>query len=401
VAIDVRVKAIDNVSPFAYPNRRIELRTSLGIFSTPIRAATYYEYRAKQEVPAVAPIDSPIMVNIKKLNSTELKEFTGTNERYGSLLRTVEHSNRIGQYCTMRIFLLQPTTTIGRGRGREKQEAAMTVLRSSPRLLQKFLRLNIQLQMEAGLEAVAIPSLDLPYSNLKSIAREVDKYLKKVGKEPIFFVDIRYKDFVRMLRVLADELDSRVIGLIHRRFRDFPQHYEILREYYDRDIAFFNAQTSRYDIRYDDISTMHYMPFLGNDIYSVEVPPPPFEPDAERTETRIRPNLANIRIFDKKSLKVKPITSFSTDAILSQTRFRDEEIIRQILDNRQEVNRNNAKYRKLNHFSRVHEHEASLKEFEVLRKCIEENTTKDYLESRDAILPVLSEIPRTSRINQF
>jgi hypothetical protein len=151
---------------------------------------------------------------------------------------------------------------------------------------------------------------------------------------------------------------------------------------------------------------MHYLPFFGNDMYAVRIPPPPFYDEFERAEaskdTGEIPKLDKIRFFDRESLKIKPLGSAATDEqILGDLRYEDQEIVESMLRNRSEVNLDNNKFVALNSFSKVHELNTSLLEFEDLRRYIDEDSTKEYVKEKSSLRPVLSQIEKKKTLNDF
>jgi len=402
--IEVKLKSIDKSSPYLYPSRTVEIRTRQGVMMTPLRAATFYEYRSKMKVPTATPIDNPALINIKKLTPTDLRNFLTTNESFGRLLRRIELSNRVGQYAYLRLMMLQPTTTTYE----KEKPSSMQMLQDSTSLREKFLRFTIKIQQEARLDPITIPFLELPFNELRSMVVDVHRSLTKIDTEPMFFVDFRYESFQPLVQLLVDELQSKLIGLIYRRYSDYPIHYDFLTRYHDRDVAFFAIQTSRYDTNFDDISTMHYLPFFGNDVYAVKIPPPPFDDDLEREEAyRINrqriSRLQKIRFFDRASLKVKPLESgvLDTQRILADIRYQDYDIIQGMLENRDEVNVDNQKFLALNSFSKIHELNTSLLEFEDLRRYIAEGSAKDYVKEKSSLQPVLTQIEKKRTLNNY
>jgi hypothetical protein len=273
-SIEVRVKAVDEFSPFFYPSRTLEVKTSRGSIMTPVRAATFYEYNAKMKTPTAATIQSPILVNVKKLPPEVLHSLLTKNESFGSLLRKIEMANRAGQYASLRFTLLQPTKTSNPG---GDGITSMRILQRSTTAREKFLRLIIKLQQDAGMEIVTVPYIQLPFADMKKMIKDAHRDLMRLGLEPLFFVDVGHPQFEAIIRLLVDELKSNLVGLIQRRYAQYPLHYDFLRKYYNRNVAFLSVETKRYDEKFDDISTMHYLPFLGNDVYAVRVPTPFYE----------------------------------------------------------------------------------------------------------------------------
>ena len=394
-SIEVKVRSVDQFSPFLYPSRTVELKTPRGSILTPLRAATSYEYKSKMKTPTAAPIDSPVLINVKKLPPRDLQSFITKNESFGELLRKIGTINRVGQYANIRLALLQPTRTTYEQDG----ISSMKILQQSTSARERFLRFVVKIHQEAGMDIVTVPFIHLPYATLKKTISEMHKDLTRLGVEPLFFVDLAYKDFESVVRLLVDELECKLVGIIHRRYADQPIHYDFLRSYYNRDVAFLSVETSRFDENLDDISTMHYLPFLGNDVYAVRVPLPFHDESEIQKPKQSEPKLEKIRFFDRATLKVKPAGLFDTERVLSDIQYQDQDIIRRMLENRVEVNADNKKYQVLNSFSKLHELNTSLLEFHGFRERIGKNETKDYIDEKEALKPLLDKARRKKTLD--
>lgn len=391
----MKVRSVDQFSPFLYPSRTVELKTPRGSILTPLRAATSYEYKAKMKTPTAATIDSPILINVKKLPPRDLRSLITKNESFGELLRKIGTSNRVGQYANICLTLLQPTRTTYEQDG----ISSMRILQQSTSSRERFLRFVLKIHQEAGMDIVTVPFIALPFATLKKTITEMHRNLTGLGAEPLFFVDLAYKDFESVIRLLVDELECKLVGIIHRRYADQPIHYDFLRSYYDRDVAFLSVETSRFDESLDDMSTMHYLPFLGNDVYAVRVPLPFHDESETKKPSKSEPKLEKIRFFDRKTLKVKPAGIFDTERVLSDIQYQDQDIIRRMLDNRIEVNADNKKFQVLNSFSKLHELNTSLLEFGDFRERIRKSETKDYIEERDSLKPLLVKARRKNTLD--
>jgi hypothetical protein len=401
--IEVNLKSIDDKFPYRYPSRTLEITTPQGRLETPVRAATHYEYRSKMQLPAIAPIDNPVAISTRSMNFSQLHSFLNSNESFEPLLRRIELHSRIGQYARLKLTLIHPTITDDPIRA---LPAGMQVLQTNPDLRDRFIRFIIKLQQEAGFEFIAIPPLELPFNTLSSVLTDIHKSVTIIGLEPVFFVDFRYNEFQNLISHLVENLQSKLVGLIYRRFSQAPVNYDFLsRTYYDRDVAFICAQVNRYDMRFDDISSSHYMPFFGTDIYSVEIPPPFYDEDIAERSTAISsdtstapastvPRLQKIRFFDRSNLKVKPLDSglISAERIVEDMKSEDRDHAEMVLQNREEVNSDHRKFLTLNALSKFHELRTSALEFEGLRKHIDDGSTKDYLERKSSLTPALAEI---------
>lgn len=388
---DVRVKAIDHSAKYLYPNRSVEIKTSGQNILTPIRAATSYEYREKAKVPTDIPIDNPISISVENLSHSRFEKFLQTNSYYNRLMRRIEVSYRLAQYSDLRLTLLRPTVSPKRdSKTREIiRVSPMEILRQNSSLRERFIRFVMKMQIDADLNPIAIPFIELPFHTFQDVLTQIDKELEQANRQPIFFVDIGYENFDVAVDLIANKLQSKMIGLYFRPFRMFPLHYEVLSRYVDKDIAFFTVQVSRYDPNYYDISTMHYLPFFGNDVYSVRTPPP-F--GGERKGTPLADRLIYVRLFDKESLRVRQIRLVSSTINELADEYRNDDIITNILDNYTEANTDDAKYKVLRAFSKVSELKSSSSEFEIFQDFIKESSTKDYIQEKKVLQKTLQEV---------
>jgi hypothetical protein len=393
----VDVQSIDHNLPYRYPSRTLKITTPSGSFETPLRAATHYEYRSRIRMTAKATIDTPVAVNSRKMNCNQLISFLNNNQSFEPLLRRIELFRHISQYASLRLALVQPTTTSD---PEDRLPPAMSVLQNDAMLRDRFLRFLVKLQQDAGLNQITVPFLELPFTDLRSIIIDLHKSITSMNLEPVFFVDLRQQeqDFKSLIELLTDTLESKLVGLIYRRWYQAPVNYDFLSQTYcDRDVAFLCAHVDRYDVRFDDVSTPHFLPFYGADIYAVQAPPP-FHDErnigSQQGTQQETSRLDKIRFFDRGNLKVKPISStlFDPATILADMKLEDRQYSKEILENRQEANNDQEKYLTLNSLSKFHELLSSTREFQDVRKYIGEGSARVYVQGRVSLEPALAPI---------
>ena len=384
---DVKVKDIDESAHYLYPNRTVEIKTSGKTIMTPTRAATSYEYHEKAKVPTDIVIRNPTFINIEKLNPKGFQKFITTNQYFSKLLKKMDLNNRLAQHSDLNLTLFQPTVTPQRDPTTYQKilDSPMHLLKQNQGLRERFIRFIIKLHEEAGAPTIAVPFIELPLSVFKEISVQISRSLERINYQPVFFVDLNYIDFESAIDFIANELQSQLIGLLFRPFRNVPQSYEALSKYVDKDVVFFSVHVSRYESLYNDISTMHYLPFFGNDIYAVKTPVPfgvnAREPQGERVAP-IKDRLSYLRFFDRQSLQVTPLTSRQSvvDELIKE--YEKDTVIKEILENYREARYDEEKYKVLNAFSKTSEVQSSFSEFERLQRYIKENSTKDYVEEK-------------------
>jgi len=390
---EVKVKDIDYSARYLYPSRIIEIKTKGQDIFTPMRAATAYEYNEKAKVPTEITIDNPVSVSVENLNNIRFEKFLKTNTYFSKLMRKIELYNRLLQYSDLKLFLLKPTTTPKKDPKTKEIiiDSPMTILKHHTNIREKFLRFLIRLQLEIDLNPITIPFIDLPLQTFQNISLEIVKSLEKINREPLFFIDIKYKEFEPAIDWLVNHLESKAIGLYYRPFRNFPLNYDVLSRYVDVDVAFITTQIRRYDPTHYDISTMHYLPFFGNDIYAVLKPPSYFNRRFGLSELQ-RDRLRSIRLFDRESLCLKQIRFASSTINKLEEKYRDDVVINSILKNYQEANEDADKLKILRAFTKINELKESTSEFIRFQEYVRQNSANDYIQQKNVLKRTLQEV---------
>ena len=222
----------------------------------------------------------------------------------------------------------------------------------------------------------------------------IHKMLEKDNLSCIFFFELG-REFPGLLRHAVDELGQTVIGVQYKRFDKAVQSYEAIRGYHDRDVAFIMANAQRYDHKFGNLSTIHYMPFLSNDIFATMVPssivPPnlPTDPQKRNEEIRMRrlDRLHRLLLFDKNQLTLNPLVQkrFDIDRLLAEISQPSNATLRTMLANFEEAGTSNSdlKLQRLSAFTKVHESKASTAELHEFSKRIKEHGVKEYVDEGD------------------
>jgi hypothetical protein len=387
---DVKVKSIDDSSKYLYPNRNIEIKTPKQNIMTPTRASTDSEYRKKALIPTDIPIENPVSITIEELPARQFDRLMNENGYYAKLINRVELKNRLSQYSNFDLVLLKPTKSDKKDEiNREPRYSPMTLLKQNPKLRDRFLRIIIMMQQEAGLDLISIPFIELPFHEYSQVAVHVNQAIEVKNQQPIFFVDMNYKDFGKTIDLLVNDLQSNVVGLYFQSYRRAHLSYEALREYIDKDVAFFAVQVER--IGLNEISTMHYLPFFGNDIYAVEKPRGFLEKDEMGKPKKIMYRPEYVRLFDKNSLCIRHITVIPSVVEHLSDEYSKDPVIPTVLRNFREADTKD-KYEILSAFSRVSELRASSTEFMTFREYVKQRSTKDYLEEKPILKRTIQEV---------
>lgn len=378
MTLTVKLKHIDDRMPYGYPTRSLEIRTDSGIITTPTRMVTNHEYNQKAQTPSDITLDDTVSLYMGRFSYKALENFLTEDRPYELLCNRLRvHKQRT--YAHLGITLLKPTSNP------EQQE-----LFSIEKHLQKFYRMIIRIQIDNGYNPVSIP-IPRNTPGAKQIMTDIYKMLEKDNLSCIFFFELG-KGFPELLHHAADNLEQPIIGFQYKRFDKAVQSYEAMRSYHDRDIAFIVANTLRSDSKFGNLSTVHYMPFLSNDVFSTMVPGPmipddlpndPHERDKEMRSRRLQ-WLHRLQLFDKNQLTLNHLVQkrFDIDKLLIEIGQPNNTTLRTMLDHFEEagMSDNDLKLRRLSAFTKIHESKASSAELNEFSKRIKENGVKEYVD---------------------
>jgi hypothetical protein len=370
----IHLDEVDDSLKLLQPSRMVSIKTDKGIVISPTRCATSYEFNKKAELPTEIPVDNKVSIYVKKFTGKEISDLLTANFEYGKQLEAIERVDRNTEYSILHVCAFQLSETAKNGK------PPIEILKEKDNL-RKFLRFMIDMQHDAKHDIISIPHLELPISQVKRILKEANDAIERLGKQALFSLDLRYRNFPELLDYVSSDLQPKLINLIYRKKRDVPQHYDYLGKFARKDIAFLMHDIDRIDFNADDISTMHYMPFLGNDFFAVEIPPPAIPKEGDFKKEK---NIASLKILNDNDLTIKPITTsgVSTRKILEDigNPINDELDIK--LNSIQEAKTDNIKYKILNALTRVHELKVSTKEFSSLSDHIGERSSIDYVKNK-------------------
>lgn len=380
----VKIVEIDDSLPLLQPSRIMEIKTNKGTINSPNRCATAYEFNRKAELPTETTIDNPISTYTKKFTGREVGNLLTTNEEYGKQLKAIEKVDRITEYSFLHACTFQLAATSSTGK-------SPLELLSEGENLQKFLRFLIDMQYDANHDIISIPPLNIPLSMLQTTLKNANNAIEKLGKQALFSLDLRYAHFNDILDYVSNDFQANLINLVYRKRRDVPQHYEHLRNYARKDIAFLMTNVDRIDFDHDALSTMHYMPFLGNDLYAVELPPLAIQ---KKGAPKRDPNIANLKILNSEDLTINPLINndVSKEKILDEIGKSANDDLDLRLSNVNEAKTDHTKYKILNALTRIHELKSSTKELTVLSEHVKERSAKDYVKNKKDFQNKLSKI---------
>lgn len=370
----VHFEDADESFPLLLPSRSITIKTDKGTILTPNRGATAYEFNRKKLLPSEISVNNPCTIYSKKFSGGEVSRLLGTNTEFENQVKSIERSDHVSEYSTLHFcsFSIASTSTNG--------PAPMEILAKDDNL-NEFLSSVIDMQVESNHDIISIPHIPLPFSELKKTLKMVNDSVTKLDKQPIFSLDLKYENFASTLQYLADDLQSMAINLIYRKYRQARNNYRELKKYVKRDIAFITTEIERIDIEHSNLSTMHYMPFLGNDLYAVDSPPPNIPKPGQLPKPK---NLSNLKIINREELTLTSLNEnkIANSTILSELGNPKEDKLEEKLQHLTEAKTDAAKYDIINALTRIHELRVSTHEFELLQTHVGEHSSKEYIKSK-------------------
>lgn len=402
---EITVGDTDDKSPLSYQSRTVKIKTNSKSILTPVRATTLSEVLQKRNVPIATAIENDIGFNLRRLNVDNMKSFLTKSAESEELRDILLRNARTLGHSPIRISLVQPTLSPSRYKEyikdkngkikavKTKKKPAGVSLLSKEKTRHKFLRQLIALQDGLGFDPIAIPFLDLPLKEYQQTIDQVMTSLSVKDKEPIFFLDMAYPQFAELLKYVTSKKSSRLVGLFYRQYHKRVQEYETLYSYRKKDVLFVMVETDRYSPELSDISTMHMLPFMANDVMAVEFPIPPIvdKNDVNQIEKfRQRQSLPideRIQGFNKEQLTMEDIGSLLRDkeSILKDVGRSSDPALKEMLDNYTDAASNAENFHALNSFFRVHETIASSKEFVRLHRFISNQEGLDYVKEKAAL----------------
>jgi hypothetical protein len=281
----------------------------------------------------------------------------------------------------------------------KKKPAAITLLEKE-KTRQKFLRQIIALQDGLGFDPITIPFMNLSLSDYKATVDQVNAALSVKDKEAVFFLDMAYPYFTELLRYITSAKGSRLIGIFYRQYHKRVQEYETLYSYRKKDVLFVMAEIDRYATDMADVSSIHMLPFLANDVMVVEFPAAPMmdeNDEAQVEKFRYKQSLpvdTRIRGFNSEELSVREIGSLigRKEMLLSEVDKPGDSALMNMLDNYTDATSDADNFKALNSFFRVHEIVASSKELDRLHPYIRDQAGLEYVKEKPLLSNALGQL---------
>jgi hypothetical protein len=215
---------------------------------------------------------------------------------------------------------------------------------------------------------------------------------------------MRYQHFQSLVDLLTTEYQSNLIGIYHTKYRNANFNYDYLSDKYSKkDVAFISTLVDRSSLY--DISTMHCLPFLGNDVYAIKKTLSfatyvkdeygHYVKDA-RGKKIVAPRehtTKNIELFDRENLCIENI---NTNPKLVETflaEYKNDTFITSILKNHKNIEGIQRDVDALRAFSKVSELRSSQSEFVEFQDYVQQNSSSDYLDNKVVLKRALDNLP--------
>ena len=146
------------------------------------------------------------------------------------------------------------------------------------------------------------------------------------------------------------------------------------------------------------ISTTHYMPFLGNDVYAVETPR--YVPDSKGTEKTEREHITSIqsiKFFNPDNLIIESAARriHKPSKILEEMQDKSNGRLLDILNNFQDTSSDRNKASIFGSLSKVHEVKSSTREFQSFQQRIKSNESTEYIREKHYLESCLNNLRGT------
>ncbi len=347
------------------------------------------------------------------MNLNDLKSLLNENGTYHRLSRRLSSNHDIMKYSPLRAHIIQPTTTKMKTYDEKGQpiiiDSAMEYLQSNPEKREQFLRFLIKLQSDEGMDVIAIPYLNLPLSEYKQMAKSITDTLRNSHLEPLFVFDLDYQNsaekFGEALAILIDQVGVKLIAFSHKSYSRHAVSYDKISRYVEKDVAFLSYNVPREEEDEITLSTMHELPFLGNDVYAVESPkmfpkPPVRTTDGHgkivmmKQKPKYEIKKQKIKFFNPKTLVIEDSASRVTDpnSLLNEIGEVGNKNLEMILKDYAIMDKDQDKLAVLRSFSKVHELKSSTLEFETVQKRITSQESTEYISEHDYLLKTFNRL---------
>jgi hypothetical protein len=360
---------------------------SKGAIDTPNRFVTRHDMNAKDKIGADIPLTraSKTFMMEQQINDTVMKNILTKNGYAQEMFHKV--ANWIHRVNTNSLTLLYPSIT----------DKALSMLDSNAKI-NNFVRFYTEIAWALNVEAILVPAFG-NFGEALNIANKRNVQLIPILDLAEKDMDLLRKQFNRA-RVSGGN-DTPIIAFKFATYLSANKGYDMVMEELDKlhetGQATMIVDAPRFLKKLDarSISAPHYSPFFMADMV-VESFAPKWvvkKKDDDKTKARRK----SVRLFCKNDLAIpeaNPSNAFKAKFELDSEKhlFSDDPQVADLLDRL--VNNNTEEkdwyQRRAYSLSRVHESLRTSHEFDTLRKRIEGNEAKNYLEEKADMHTVIS-----------
>jgi len=227
----------------------------------------------------------------------------------------------------------------------------------------------------------------------------ITKEIRNQNKEPLFVFDLDYQKrgdkFEDAMSYFIKSADVKLIAFANKSFPTSAISYDVLSQLVEKDVAFFSFEVMRADNNYNEISKMHYFPFIGNDVYCVKTPryvPDPNKPMMEASKDAIK-------FFNPTNLLIEPSGSrlMKPKQILEEMHETDDKWLTSILNNFDKIGKDPDKIAVINAVSKIHELKSSSIEYNEVQKRVKSSESTEYIKEKPILESTLSKLRTKKR----
>ena len=113
---EVRLRHVDDRSPYGYPVRALDIETSHGVLSTPARTVTNHEYSQKAKAPTDVLLDDSASMFIHRLSAASLDNFLSVDSAADRLSDKLRVYKERSQHSLLSMALIGTAVSKNKGK---------------------------------------------------------------------------------------------------------------------------------------------------------------------------------------------------------------------------------------------------------------------------------------------
>jgi len=371
-----------------FETRTLKIKGDEGIIKTPIRGMNNQELKSKEKVPTEVSMMSDFSVIFRNFTSNESYKILTDNNYVKNLIAFIESYKIRMQHSSFIFSFLQPYQKVFNDIHFNKE---------------KFLRISLNIQREAGLKYVGFPWLNAPSNE---VIKLYDAYQRELNdqQEPIFTIDagthpLELEKIIEYVKKLNETGRVNFLGILYKKTRSALPSYDMLWEKLkDSNLGIILLNVDRESFNMDNLSSSHVQEFILGDIMVTKInrffagdnPPEP------------KPIQSNLKFFNQEDLRLLTINKFKDNSWINKVSncFSKKDDIEHVLKNYMEAENDDLKKLILNSISKTHEFLTSSDEFKNSQKFIDSNETSEYIKGKNILSKNLIQI-KSKKLTQF